>query len=82
MNILPANTISLLRSGQVLSCPSCVIKELVENSIDAGATNIEVRLGDFGLELIEVNDNGSGVAKNDIRFVYMEVFLRIKRSFP
>ena len=45
-----------------------MIKELIENSIDAGATNIEVKLEDYGLDLIEVKDNGSGVAKSDIRY--------------
>jgi DNA mismatch repair ATPase MutL len=69
LNVLPAHTVSLLRSGQVLSCPSCVVKELVENSIDAGATNVEIRISDYGLESIEVKDNGSGVAKADIKFV-------------
>ncbi len=70
MNVLsplPANTVTLLRSGQVITCVSSVVKELVENSIDAGANNIEVRLEDYGLDLIEVKDNGSGVAKDNIK---------------
>ena len=67
LNLLPAQTVSLLRSGQVLTSPSCVVKELVENSIDAGASSIEIRMGDYGLEAIEVKDNGSGVKKGDIK---------------
>jgi DNA mismatch repair protein PMS1 len=67
LSALPANTVSLLRSGQAITSVSCVVKELVENAIDAAATNIEVKLEDFGLDLIEVKDNGSGVAKADIR---------------
>ena len=56
LNLLPAQTVSLLRSGQVLTSPSCVVKELVENSIDAGATSIEIRMGDYGLEAIEATE--------------------------
>ena len=70
MNVLsplPANTVTLLRSGQVITSVSCVVKELVENSLDAGATNIEVKLEDYGLDCIEIKDNGSGVSKADIR---------------
>ena len=70
MNVLsplPANTVTLLRSGQVITCVSSVVKELVENSIDAGANNIEVRLEDYGLDCIEVKDNGSGVAKDNVK---------------
>ena len=67
LSSLPANTVSLLRSGQVITSVSCVVKELVENSLDAGATNIDVRLEDYGLESIEIKDNGSGVSKADVR---------------
>lgn len=48
-------------SGQVITDLATAVKELVENSIDAGATRVEVKLRNSGLELIEVSDNGSGV---------------------
>ncbi|XP_036752972.2 mismatch repair endonuclease PMS2 isoform X3 [Manis pentadactyla] len=48
-------------SGQVVLSLSTAVKELVENSVDAGATNIDIRLKDYGVDLIEVSDNGSGV---------------------
>ncbi|KAK2502944.1 hypothetical protein MC885_020589 [Smutsia gigantea] len=48
-------------SGQVVLSLSTAVKELIENSVDAGATNIDVRLKDYGVDLIEVSDNGSGV---------------------
>ena len=66
MNKLPANTVQLIKSGQVITSVWSVIKELVENSIDANATNIEVRLLNYGLDLIEVKDNGTGVDPKDI----------------
>ena len=67
LSSLPANTVTLLRSGQVITSVSSVVKELVENSVDAGATNIDVRLEDYGLDSIEIKDNGSGVSKADVR---------------
>ena len=67
LSSLPANTVTLLRSGQVITSVSSVVKELVENSVDAGATNIDVKLEDYGLDSIEIKDNGSGVSKADVR---------------
>ena len=52
-------------SGQVILDLATAVKELLENSLDAGATSIEVRLKDHGAELIEVADNGRGVAPAD-----------------
>ena len=62
MKQLSKDTVRLITSGQVVTSVSNVVKELIENSIDAGATNIDVRLTNFGLDLLEVKDNGSGVA--------------------
>ncbi|NXH21034.1 PMS2 endonuclease, partial [Bucco capensis] len=52
-------------SGQVVQNLSTAVKELVENSLDAGATNIDIKLKDYGAELIEVSDNGSGVEEEN-----------------
>ncbi|XP_041063261.1 mismatch repair endonuclease PMS2 isoform X1 [Carcharodon carcharias] len=52
-------------SGQVVLSLSTAVKELVENSLDAGATNIDIRLKEFGADLIEVSDNGDGVEEKN-----------------
>lgn len=54
-------------SGQVVLSLCTAVKELVENSIDAGATNIEIRLKEFGADLIEVSDNGDGVEEKNFK---------------
>ncbi|CED83249.1 dna mismatch repair protein [Phaffia rhodozyma] len=66
-NILPIDKPSVHRitSGQVVTDLQTAIKELVENALDAGSTSVEVRFKDFGLEVIEVVDNGSGINKVD-----------------
>lgn len=54
-----------LCSGQVITCLSDAVKELLDNSLDAGATVVEIRLKDTGLTSIEVIDNGTGIAEAD-----------------
>ncbi|XP_069839627.1 PMS1 protein homolog 1 isoform X4 [Dendropsophus ebraccatus] len=65
MHQLPSSTIRLLSSSQVITAVVSVVKELVENSLDAFATNIEVKLDNFGFDKIEVRDNGIGVKAAD-----------------
>ncbi|XP_076467800.1 PMS1 protein homolog 1-like isoform X2 [Babylonia areolata] len=69
MNYLSASTIRLLGSTQVITSVYSVVKELIENSLDAGAKSIEVKLENYGLDKIEVRDNGSGISSADIPVV-------------
>ncbi|KAF6775787.1 hypothetical protein AHF37_04951 [Paragonimus kellicotti] len=65
ISALQSDVVHKICSGQVVITLASAVKELVENSIDSGATKIEVRLREYGSELIEVSDNGSGIREQD-----------------
>lgn len=65
MKALPPDTVRLLSSSQVITSAVSVVKELIENSLDAGSTSIEVKLENYGLDRIEVRDNGAGIKAAD-----------------
>uniref|UniRef100_A0A8C7GIN9 PMS1 homolog 1, mismatch repair system component n=1 Tax=Oncorhynchus kisutch TaxID=8019 RepID=A0A8C7GIN9_ONCKI len=65
MNRLPADTVRLLSSCQVINSVVNVVKELLENSLDAGALSIDIKLENYGFDRIEIRDNGSGIKAAD-----------------
>ncbi|XP_012917305.1 PMS1 protein homolog 1 isoform X1 [Mustela putorius furo] len=65
MKQLPAATVRLLSSSQIITSVVSVVKELIENSLDAGATSIDVKLENYGFDKIEVRDNGEGIKAID-----------------
>lgn len=67
INILSEELCNRIAAGEVIDRPYSVVKELVENSIDAGATEIEIYIEDGGKNLIKVIDNGCGIEKDDMR---------------
>lgn len=71
INVLEVETSNKIAAGEVVERPSSVVKELVENSIDAGAKNITVEIFDGGQKNIKVIDDGSGIHKDDIEKAFM-----------
>ncbi|MGQ9800157.1 MAG: DNA mismatch repair endonuclease MutL [Candidatus Saccharicenans sp.] len=70
IKLLPAEVASKIAAGEVVERPVSVVKELLENSLDAGATDIRVELVDGGKKLIRVQDNGSGLTQEDVALCF------------
>ena len=71
INVLEPNVFNMISAGEVVERPSSVVKELIENSIDAGASEVSVYVEDGGIRKIQVSDNGIGIEKEDMRKAFL-----------
>lgn len=71
IQVLDQKTINQIAAGEVIERPMAVVKELIENALDAGATAITVEIKEGGISFIRVTDNGSGIAKNEIKTAFL-----------
>lgn len=66
IQVLDKHTAELIAAGEVVERPSSVVKELLENTIDAGAKNVSLDIRSGGIHSITITDNGSGIAREDV----------------
>jgi DNA mismatch repair protein MutL len=71
INILPKEVYQLIAAGEVVERPSSIVKEMIENSVDAGAKNITVEIKNGGITYIRITDDGCGIAKSEIKKVFI-----------
>jgi DNA mismatch repair protein MutL len=72
IHVLDEATINKIAAGEVIERPASVVKELIENSIDAGATDIRIEVMGGGIQSIKVTDNGSGMSREDVSIAFLK----------
>ena len=70
IQLLPDNIANQIAAGEVIQRPASAVKELLENAVDAGATEVRLFVKDAGKELVQVIDNGSGMSETDARMCF------------
>jgi DNA mismatch repair protein MutL len=70
IQLLPDHVANQIAAGEVVQRPASIVKELLENAIDAGATKIELIVEEAGRNLVRVVDNGSGMSETDARMAF------------
>lgn len=71
INVLPKNIADLIAAGEVVERPASVVKELLENSVDAGSKNITVEIFGGGVKYIRITDDGCGISRDDVRTAFI-----------
>lgn len=71
INVMSKELSELIAAGEVIERPGSIVKELLENSIDSGATNITIEIKNGGISYIRITDNGKGISKQDMPFAFL-----------
>ena len=71
INVLAKEVYQLIAAGEVVERPSSVVKEMIENSVDAGAKNITVEIKNGGSTYIRITDDGCGISREDVKKVFV-----------
>jgi len=71
INVLDSSIVDKIAAGEVVERPASIVKELLENSIDAGASIITIEIKNGGIDLIRVTDNGCGISKDEIKIAFL-----------
>jgi DNA mismatch repair protein MutL len=70
IRLLPDSVANQIAAGEVIQCPASVVKELVENAVDAGANKVDIYIKDYGKTQIQIIDNGCGMSETDARLAF------------
>ena len=70
IKLLDEHLINQIKAGEVIESPSAMLKELIENAIDAGSTSIQISLKNNGIELLEIKDNGEGISYDELPLAF------------
>ena len=71
IHVLDKHTAELIAAGEVVERPSSVVKELMENAIDAGASSVSVEIRNGGIVYIGISDTGSGIVREDVATAFL-----------
>ena len=80
ISVLPDNLINKIAAGEVIERPASVVRELIDNSIDAGASRVDIEVLHGGIKLIKVSDNGCGMSKEFIENSLFHPFKTTKKN--